>query len=97
MWTFQMLNAFYVRTEGRRRNKFNTKLDAVEVCNACYATALGYSQRRFKQLKVAHQVYRRVAAVHGNMCNLKEGGQLCSAIDFIADEHHKGGCVPFCE
>jgi hypothetical protein len=31
------------------------------------------------------------------MCNLKEGGQLCSAIDFIADEHHKGGCVPFCE
>jgi hypothetical protein len=25
----------------------------------------------------------------------EEGGQLCSAIDFIAYEHHEGGCVPF--
>jgi hypothetical protein len=49
-WISQMLNVFYLRTEGRRRDKFKTKLDGVEVCNACYATALGYSQRRFKQL-----------------------------------------------
>jgi hypothetical protein len=33
------------------RDKYNTKLDGVEVCNTCYAMALGYSQRRFKQLK----------------------------------------------
>jgi hypothetical protein len=26
-----------------------------------------------------------------------EGGQLCSAFDFVAHEHHEGGCVPFCE
>jgi hypothetical protein len=26
-----------------------------------------------------------------------EGGQLCSAVDFIAHEHHEGGFVPFCE
>jgi hypothetical protein len=25
----------------------------------------------------------------------EEGGQLCSAVDFIAYEHHEGGCVPF--
>jgi hypothetical protein len=49
-WIMQMLNAFYQRTEGMRRDKYNTKLDGVEVCNACYAMALGYSQRRFKQL-----------------------------------------------
>jgi hypothetical protein len=61
-----MLNAFYQRTEGMRRDKYNTKLDDVEVCNACYAMALGYSQRRFKQLKVTHRVYGRMAAVHGN-------------------------------
>jgi hypothetical protein len=29
--------------------------------------------------------------------NTAEGGQLCSAVDFIAHEHHKDGCVPFCE
>jgi hypothetical protein len=123
-WIMQMLNAFYQRTEGMRRDKYNTKLDGMEVCNACYAMALGYSQRRFKQLKVAHRVYGRVAAVHGNTCNLREqakmsaarefysirrrcgmyttrspgteeGRQLCSAVDFIAHEHHEGGCVLF--
>jgi hypothetical protein len=25
----------------------------------------------------------------------EEGGQLYSVVDFIAHEHHKGGCVPF--
>jgi hypothetical protein len=44
-WILQMLNAFHLRMEGRRRDKFNMKLDGVEVCNACYATVLGYSQR----------------------------------------------------
>jgi hypothetical protein len=42
-WIIQMLNAFYQRTEGMRRDKYNTKLDGVEVCSACYAMALGYS------------------------------------------------------
>jgi hypothetical protein len=53
-------------------DKFNMKLDGVEECNAYYATALGYFQRRFKQLKAAHQVYGRVAVVHGNTCKLRE-------------------------
>jgi hypothetical protein len=42
-WIMQMLNAFYQRTKGMRRDKYNTKLDGIEVCNACYAMALGYS------------------------------------------------------
>jgi hypothetical protein len=67
-----MLNAFYLPTEGERKDKFNTKLDGVEVCNAYYTIALGYSQRRFEQLKATHQVYGRVAVVHGNTCKLRE-------------------------
>jgi hypothetical protein len=74
-----MLNAFYLRTEGTRRDKFNMKLDGVEVCNACYATALGYSQRRFKQLKAAHQVYGRVTAIRGNTCKLRERAKMSAA------------------
>jgi hypothetical protein len=88
-WIMQMLNAFYQRTEGMRRDKYNTKLDGVEVCNACYAMALGYSQRRFKQLKVAHRVYGRVAAIHGNTCNLRERAKMSAAREsftaFIGD------------
>jgi hypothetical protein len=38
-----------------RRDKYNTKLDGMEVCNACYAMALGYSQRHFKQLESGTQ------------------------------------------
>jgi hypothetical protein len=66
MWIMQMLNAFYQRIEGQRTDKFRTKLDGVEVCNACYAVAVGYSQRRFKQLKLAHRVYGRVADKNQN-------------------------------
>jgi hypothetical protein len=29
-----MVNAFYLRTKGSRRDKFKTKLDGVEVCNS---------------------------------------------------------------
>jgi hypothetical protein len=72
-----------------RRDKYNTKLDGMEVCNAYYAMALGYSQRRFKQLKVAHRVYGRVAAVHGNTCNLRERVKMLAAkesfIAFVGD------------
>jgi hypothetical protein len=81
MWIMQMLNAVYHRTEGMRRDKYNTKLDGVEVCNAYYVMALGYSQRRFKQLKVAHRVYGKVAAVHGNTCNLRERAKMSAARD----------------
>jgi hypothetical protein len=41
-----------------RRDKYNTKLDGLEVCNACYVMALGYSQRRFKQLESGTQSVR---------------------------------------
>ena len=64
-----------------RKDKYNTKLDSMEVCNACYAMALRYSQRHFKQPKVAHKVYGRVAAVHGNTCNLREQAKMSAAKD----------------
>jgi hypothetical protein len=92
-WIMQMLNAFYQRTEGMRRDKYNTKLDGVEVCNACYAMALGYSQRRFKQLKVAHRVYGRVAAVHGNTCNLRERAKMSAARESFTAFVGDAGCT----
>jgi hypothetical protein len=65
-WIMQILNAFYQRIEGQRIDKFRTKLDGVEVCNACYAVTVGYSQRHFKQLKLAHRVYGRVVDKNQN-------------------------------
>ena len=50
------------------RDKYKRKLDGRVVYNACYAAALGYSQRRFKQLKTLHAVYGRVAIIHRNTC-----------------------------
>jgi hypothetical protein len=88
-----MLNAFYQRTEGMRRDKYNTKLDGVEVCNACYAMALGYSQRCFKQLKVAHRVYGRVAAVHGNTCNLRERAKMSATMESFTAFIGDAGCT----
>ena len=60
--------------------------------------ALEYLQRRFKQLKVAHRVYKRVAAVHGITCNLRERAKISvtteSFIAFIGDV----GCTqPHCQ
>ena len=92
-WIIQMLNAFYQRTKGMRRNKYKTKLDGVEVCNSCYAMALGYSQRHFKQLKVAYRVYGRVAAVHGNTCNLKERAKMSAARESFTSFVRDVGCA----
>jgi hypothetical protein len=88
-----MLNVFYLRTEGPTRNKFKTKFDGVEVCNACYAAALGYSQRRFKQLKVAHRVYERVAAMHGNTCHLREGAKMMATRESFQEFIGEAGCT----
>jgi hypothetical protein len=93
-----MLNAFYQRTEGMRRDKYNTKLDGMEVCNACYVMVLRYSQRRFKQLKVAHRVYGRVAAVHGNTCNLRERAKMSAARESFTAFVGDAGCTqPHCQ
>ena len=65
-WMRQTLFSFYTRTERTCRDRFATKLDCKQVCNACYALGVGYSQRRFKQLKVECSIYGRVTAIHGN-------------------------------
>jgi hypothetical protein len=102
-------------------DKYNTKLDGVEVCNACYAMVLGYSQRRFKQLevvhrvygrvvhrvyrrvvhrmygRVVHRVYGRVAAVHRNMCNLRERAKMSTAKESFTAFIGDAGCIqPHC-
>ena len=92
-WIMQMLNAFYQRREGMRRNKYKTKLDGVEVCNSCYAMALGYLQRCFKQLKVAHRMYERVAVVHGIMCYLREQVKMSAAKESFTAFVGDAGCT----
>jgi hypothetical protein len=92
-WILQMLNAFYTITEGQRRNKYDTKLDGLPVCNGCYAAALGYSQRRFKELKQSQQVYGRIAAVHGNVCKIREGAKLSAARECFSTFVDEAGCT----
>ena len=76
-----MLVSFYTRTEGFRRDKFETKLDGKHVCNACYALGVGYSQRRFKELKKDCLIYGRVTAIHGNTLSnpLRESTRMSAA------------------
>ena len=76
-----------------RREKYKTKFDGVEVCNSCYAMALGYLQRSFKQLKVAHKVYRRVAAVYGNTCYLREQAKMSAARESFTAFVRDAGCT----
>jgi len=74
-----MLSVFFRKTKGRTKQKYETKLNGIDVYNACYATSLSYSQRRFKQLKQSQQVYGKVATVHRNMCHLRKGARMSVA------------------
>ena len=42
-----------------------------------------------------YSIHRRRGMYTTPSPGTKEVGQLCSAVDFIAHEHHEGGCVPF--
>jgi hypothetical protein len=53
----------------------------------------GYSQRRFKQLKISHRVYGRVAAVHGNTCHLKKGAKMMAAHESFQEFIGEAGCT----
>ena len=60
------------------KDKFETRLCSVSICNGCYAVALGYSKRRIEELKfdirsigITSEVFgveykRRSSVVHGN-------------------------------
>ena len=81
-----------------RRDKYKTKLDDMEVCNFCYGMALEYSQRRFKQLKVAHRVYGRIAAVHRNTYNLRERVKMSATRESFTAFVGDVGCTqPHCQ
>jgi hypothetical protein len=47
------------------------------------------SQGEFYSIRKRHGMYTTPSL------GTEEGGELCSAVDFIAHEHHEGGCVPF--
>jgi hypothetical protein len=42
-----------------------------------------------------YNIHRRRGMYTTPSPGMEEGGQLYSAVDFIAHEHHEGGCVPF--
>jgi hypothetical protein len=44
-------------------------------------------------LKVAHQVYGRVAAVHGNTCKLREGAKMSAVRENFQVFIGKAGCI----
>ena len=58
----------------------------------CYATTLGYSQRRFKQLKTSHAIYGRVATVHGNTCHGRESAKMSAARESLDVFINEAGC-----
>lgn len=93
-WMRQMLLSFYTRTERFQRDKFVTKLDGKQVCNACYALGIGYSQRRFKQLKKECLIYGRVAAIHGNSLSnpLRESTRMSAAEASFKSFVDEAGC-----
>lgn len=93
-WMRQMLVSFYTRTEGTRRDKFVTKLDGKLVCNACYALGIGYSQRRFKELKKDCLIYGRVTAIHGNTLSdpIRESARMSAAEACFKSFVDEAGC-----
>jgi hypothetical protein len=44
-----------------------------------------------------YNICRRCRMYTTPLLGTEEGGQLCSAVNFITHEHHEGGCVPFCK
>jgi len=91
-----MLNAFYTITEGQRQNIFDTnilKLDGIMICNTCDATTLGYSQRRFKQLKQSQKLYRRISTVYKNVYKLREGTKVSAARECLSAFVNEAWCT----
>ena len=90
----QMLVSYYTRTNGTCRDKFVTKLDGKQVCNACYALAVGYSQRCFKKLKKDHLIYGRVTAIHGNTLfdPIRESARMSAAEACFKSFVDEAGC-----
>jgi hypothetical protein len=93
-WMRQMLVSFYTRMEGTRRDKFVTKLDGKQVCNACYALGVGYSQRRFKELKKDCLIYGRVTSIHGNTLSnpVRESTRMSAAEACFKSFVDEAGC-----
>ena len=58
--------------EARGRPNFTTKLVGHNVCNNCYADAIGYSQRQFKYLKRSILMHERSSGQHGNSDRSRE-------------------------
>ena len=87
-----MLNAFFTRSAGMSRDKYEMKLDGRIDCNACYVAALGYSQKNFKQLKTLHIVYGRVAAIHGNTCRRIESAKMSATKESLQVFVSEAGC-----
>ena len=126
-WILQMLNAFYLRTERLKRDKFKKKIgwrrsmqcvlcnnsrifsEAIQTTESCTPSVRKSctcvckhvllegrnkddgSPWKFSGVRWRGRLYIATST------NTAEGEQPCSAVDFIAHEHHKGRCVLFGE
>ena len=68
----QRLDSSKCRGRGKQGYKFDTKLDGVSMCNACFAVGMAYLRRKVEQLKKDIVAFERVTAIHGNSCALRE-------------------------
>jgi hypothetical protein len=58
----QRLDSSKCHIRGKQGYKFDTKLDGVSVCNACFAVGMAYS-RRVEQLKKGIVSFGRITAI----------------------------------
>lgn len=89
-----MLISFYTWTKRTCRDKFVTKFNDKLICNACYALGIGYSQRRFKELKKDCIIYGGVTAIHGNILSdpLRESTRMSTAEACFKSFVDEAGC-----
>jgi hypothetical protein len=53
---------------GKQDYKFDTKLDGILTCNACFVVDIAYSKKRVEQLKKSIVAFGRVTTIHGDSC-----------------------------
>ena len=101
-WILENLTDSY----NKEKDKFETRLCGVFICNGCYAVALGYSKRRIEELKsdirsigITSEVFGvecsgRSSAVHGNTVHVPRTSVGVQAMESVFEKYvTKTGCT----
>ena len=101
-WILENLTDCY----NKEKDKFETQLCGVFICNGCYAVALGYSKRRIEELKsdirsigITSEVFGvecsgRSSAVHGNTVHVPRTSVGVQAMESVFEKYvTETGCT----